>query len=548
MSRRLPIVSSDVLAGIAVAAIEIPTALAYAQLAGFSPVVGLYASILPLVGYALVGSSRQLIVGPDAATCAIVAATLIDLAGGNNDRYLDLSITLSFAVGFICILGGILRLGSLANLLSRPILVGFLNGISLTIVTSQLGKICGISVRTDTGLFLRLGDFVARVPDTHIPTLLVGVATLLVIVIAGKIWPRIPGALVGVLVGIFLMKALNLSVWAVPTVGSIPSGIPLPHFPKSFWADAVRLLPDATGIALICFCSSMPTVKSFALRRGYQIDVNRELVALGVANLASGLSNGFAVAGADSRTAVNDQAGGRSKASGLVAATTMTALLIFGTGPLELIPKPSLGAILILAGAALFEVRAVREMFYVNRSEFALSVFATLGVATIGVLAGIVLAVVLSIVMLLLRAANPSDAVLGRVSGVDGYADTNEFPDAETIPGILIYRFDAALVFFNAEYFKRRVRETIARTDPVPRHFVFDMEAINGIDVTGIESLEEIRSELASKDIAFSVVRAKVGVRERISRAGVAGRIGEERFYQSVRSAVQACIGQAKFE
>jgi MFS superfamily sulfate permease-like transporter len=228
----------------------------------------------------------------------------------------------------------------------------------------------------------------------------------------------------------------------------------------------------------------------------------------------------------------------------MVAAATMSALLIFGTGPLELIPKPALGAILVLAGAALFDVRTVREIFHVHRSEFALSVFATLGVATIGVLAGIVLAVLLSIVMLLLRAANPSDAVLGRVSGMDGYADTNEFPDAKTIPGILIYRFDAALVFFNAEYFKRRIRETIARTSPTPRHFVFDMEAINGIDVTGIESLEEIRSELARKDIDFSVVRAKVEVRERISRAGVAGRIGEERFYQSVRSAVQACSGQ----
>src|SRR5215469_8321864 len=199
MSRRLPIVSSDVLAGIAVAAIEIPTALAYAQLAGFSPVVGLYASILPLVGYALVGSSRQLIVGPDAATCAIVAATLIDLAGGNNDRYLDLSITLSFAVGFICILGGILRLGSLANLLSRPILVGFLNGISLTIVTSQLGKLCGISVRTDTGLFLRLGDFASKLRATNFPTLVVGIVTLVIILLSARIVPRIPGALVGVI-------------------------------------------------------------------------------------------------------------------------------------------------------------------------------------------------------------------------------------------------------------------------------------------------------------------------------------------------------------
>ena len=541
MRGRLQISSSDIFAGTAVAAIEIPTALAYAQLAGFAPVVGLYASIFPLIAYAAVGSSRQLIVGPDAATCAMVAAALVDSAGGDPVRYLNLSITLSLVVGGLCIIGGILRLGALANLLSRPILVGFLNGIALTIVTSQFGKICGISVRTDTGLFLRLGDFASKLNGIHLPTFLVGIATLLSILLMARFSRIVPGALVGVAAGITMMTTLHLKTWAVASVGSVPAGLPWPHFPPNFWAEAIRLLPDASGIALICFCSSMPTAKSFALRNGYEVDANRELLAIGAANLASGMSQGFAVAGADSRTAVNVQAGGRSQVSGIIAAIVMGLLLAFGTGPLESIPVASLGAILILAGAGLCDFRTLRRIYDTNRWEFLLSAVATLGVATVGVLPGVVLAVALSIILLLVRASTPYDAVLGQVPGLDGLADMSEFSDARAIPGILVYRFDAALLFFNSEYFKRRVRENLARSQPPPQHFIFDMEAVNSIDVTGIESLEEVRSELTGRGIDLTIARAKLKVRNCLSRAGLLERIGVENFHESVRTAVRAC-------
>jgi high affinity sulfate transporter 1 len=542
LHERISTARSDIFAGVAVAAIEIPTALAYAQLAGFPAVVGLYASILPLVAYAAVGSSRQLIVGPDAATCTMVSATLMGMAAGNAARYLDLSITLSFVVGALCVIAGSLRLGSLANLLSRPILVGFLNGIALTIISSQLGKLFGISVRMDTGFFLRVGDFASKLGATNFPTLVIGIVTLLLILLFGKMVPRVPGALVGVIVGMAMMKVLHFDVYPISRVGNVPSGLPVPHFPRTFLADALQLLPDAGSIFLICFCSSMPTAKSFALRNGYEVDANRELLALGMANFASAVSKGFVVAGADSRTAINDQAGGRTQVSGISAAIIMSLILVFAAGILESIPTASLAAILILAGVALLDFRAVQRIYEISRAEFILSIITTLGVATVGVLAGVVLAVALSLILLLIRASNPYDATLGKVPGMDGFTDMNEFSEAKPMPGLVIYRFDAALLFFNCDYFKRRVRHTITSCELRPRYFIFDMEAVNAIDVTGMESLEEIRAELISKGIVIIVARAKLEVRSTLSRGGLTERIGIANFHRSIRDAVRWCL------
>ncbi len=544
MLRRTPANSTDLLAGVAVAAVEIPTALAYAELAGFPPVVGLYASILPLIPYAIVGSSPELIVGPDAATCALVAAALEPLANGNPIHYLDLSITLSILVGTLCIVGGLLRLGAIANFLSRPVLVGFLNGMALTIVSGQLGKLCGFSVRADTGFFLRITDFVSKLPQTHLPTLLVGTVTIVLIYMMGKVAPRLPGPLVGVCGGIAMMAVLDAEKWAVTTLGTVPAGFLWPHLPASFMSDAVLLLPDAAGIALICFCGSMVSAKSFALKNGYEVAADREFIALGLANVASGLSSGFPIAGTDSRTAINDITGGRSQVSALTAAVVMGVVLTVFTGPLAYVPTASLGAVLVLAGASLFDFKSVWKLRDISRSEFALSIIATLGVATVGVLPGITFTVILSLILLIRRASSPYDAILGRVPGIDGFTDISEYPNAETIPGLLVYRFDAALLFFNADYFKRRVHEVVASSDTPLRLFVFDMEAINVIDMTGLEALEEIRSHLASKGIAFAVARAKVEVRDKLSRAGYSDRIGATNFHPSVRSAVQSGLDE----
>ncbi len=502
--------SGDLLAGVAVAAVEIPTALAYAELAGFPPVVGLYTSILPLIAYAMVGSSPQLIVGPDAATCALVAASLEPLAAGNPAHYLDLSITLSLVVGVLCIAGGILRLGAVANFLSRPVLIGFLNGMALTIVSGQLGKICGFSLRTDTGFFLRIADFISKIGQTHFPTLSVALVTFALIYVAGKVAPSLPSAVVGVCGGIGLMVVLDSQKWAVTTLGVIPTGFASPHVPSDIFRDAVRLLPDAGGIALISFCSSMVTAKSFAVRNSYEVVPNHDLT------------------------------GGRSQLSGATAAVIMTLILTFFTRPLAYIPKASLGAVLVLAGASLFDFRGVRKMYDISRPEFALSILATLGVATIGVLPGIALTVILSLILLIRRVSSPYDAILGQAPGVDGFADLSEYSDAETVPGLLIYRFDAALLFFNSDHFKMRVRDVIATYEKPLHRFIFDMEAVNAIDLTGLDVLEEIRLELAAQEISFAVARAKIAIREKLIRSGFWERIGPKNFYPSVRSAVQS--------
>ena len=547
MPGQFPVHRTDLFAGVAIAAINIPTAVAYAELAGFPPVVGLYASILPLIAYACLGSSRQLVVGPDAAICMMVAAALGPIAVGGSSRYLDLSITLSIMVGVVCLAAGILRLGAIADFLSRPILVGFLNGIGLTIVSSQLGKLCGFVVRTDTGFFLRMIDFGSKLGETRLPTLFVGIVTLLLMLLTKRYAPRVPGPLVGVSSGAAMMLLLNPVHWRLSTLGSMPAGLPWPHLPSVSWTDVSLMLPDAGSIALVCFCSSMLTAKIFAVRNGYELSANRELIAIGIANFASALSQGFVIAGADSRTAINEQAGGRTQASGIAAAIIMAIFLALGARSLEYVPTASIGAILVLAGVALFDIQALRTIFRISRSEFALSLLATLGVATVGVLPGVALAVILSLLLLLRRASSPYDAVLGQAPGLDGFTDVSESAEAQTVPGVLIYRFDAALLFFNADYLKRRVRKAVKQSESMPSHFIFDMEAINSIDVTGLEALEELRSEFKHKGINFVIARAKRIVSGRLVRAGFSERLGADHFYPSIRSAVQGCLRKQDF-
>jgi MFS superfamily sulfate permease-like transporter len=289
----------------------------------------------------------------------------------------------------------------------------------------------------------------------------------------------------------------------------------------------------------------MVTAKSFAVRNKYEVAADQEFIALGLANVVSGLSNGFAIAGADSRTAINDITGGRSQVSGLTAALVMALVLTACTGPLSYIPTASLGAVLVLAGASLFDFQTVWRIRDISRSEFALSLIATLGVATIGVLPGIALSVMLSLVLLIRRASSPYDAILGQVPGVDGFTDISEYPNALTISGLLIYRFDAALLFFNIDYFKKRVRDVVTLSDHSLRLFVFDMEAINVIDTAGLDAIDEIRSDLAAKGIAFSVARAKNEIRNKLIRSGLWERIGATNFHPSVRSAVQSGLSQA---
>ncbi len=534
----------DALAGLSVAAIQIPTAIAYAQLAGFPPETGLYASVLPLVAYALFGSSRQLIVGPDSATCAIVAATLLPLAADDPQRYSDYSVVLALMVGALSIVGGVVRLGFIADFLSRPILTGFLNGIGLSIVVGQLGKLFGIRL-TSQEFFGQIWELGSRLGETHLVTLGLGVSLLIVLMALKRVVPRVPAPLAAVILGGLAVFFLDLVRYGVPVVGVVPAGPPAFDMPSVDLKDLRSLGIGALGIALISYCSAMLTARSFAARNHYEIDPNQDFVALGASNIAAGLSRGFVISGADSRTAVNNAVGGKTQLTGLVAAAVTAMVVLFLTGPLRYIPGPALAAVLIMAGIGLIDVATLVRLRALTRFEFRLSIATTAGVLLVGVLPGILIAVLLALIKLLMLTSRPGDAILGEVPGEEAYHDLAAHGDARAIPGLLVYRFDAALVFFNADFFKQRVRSVVAASPDKPEWFLYSAEATNLLDFTGAEAIEQIRAELAARGITFAIARSR-GPFDVMARAtGLADRVGAERMFDSVRSGARAFHARA---
>jgi high affinity sulfate transporter 1 len=530
---------SDVVAGLSVAAVALPIGIAYAQLAGFPPVVGIYSCILPLVAYALFGSSRQLVVNPDAAACAIVAATVGPLAAGNALRYSELSIVLTILTGLLCIAGGLLGFGVIANFLSRPILTGYLNGIALTIIAGQLGALFGFKV-SPGGFFHTVNETVLRVNETHVATLSVGIALLVMLFLLKHFVPRIPSPLVAVALGCAVVFALSLNTKGVSVVGVVPAGFPPPMIPDVNRSEIWPLLFGAIGIALVSFCSMMTTARGFAAKNGYLINVNQDLFALGVSDLASAFNRGFVVSGADSRTAVADSSGGKTQVTSLVAALVMAIVLLFLTRPLAYVPTAALAAILISSAFGLFDWGSLRRYYHLSKPEFRQSVAAMLGVMTLGVLQGVLIAVALAMLNLLRQASHPRDAILGVVDGNnDNYTATLE-DGGKTIEGVLIYRFEASLVFFNADYFTERVRTVISNAGSRPRMFLFDAESVPMLDVSGAYALDSLRSELAKRGIVFGIARARGLFRIMLERAGVAERIGSENLFHTVRAGAAA--------
>jgi len=374
-----------VVARVSVAAVALPIGIAYAQLAGFPPVVGIYSSIFPPVAYALFGSSRQLIVNPDAAACAIVAATLVPIAAGDPARYADPAIALTFLTGLLCIAGRIAGLGVIANVLSRPILTGYLYGIALSIIAGQLGTLLGFQVPSG-GFFRTLARVTGRLGETHVATLAVGLALFVLLRAFKHLAPRVPAPLAAAVLGIGAVSTLGLDRQGVAVVGPVPAGFPLPHVPSIDTSELWPLLFGACGIVLVSFCSMMTTARGFVAKNGYAINTNQDMIALGACDLASGFVRGFVVSGADSRTAVADSAGGKTQVTGLVAAATMAAVLLFLTGPLAYLPTAALAAILISSALGLFDFTSLRSYFRVSRPEFRHSIAAMLGVMTVGVL------------------------------------------------------------------------------------------------------------------------------------------------------------------
>jgi high affinity sulfate transporter 1 len=532
--------AKDMAAGLSVAAIALPVGIAYADLAGVPAAIGIYSAIFPLLAYALLGSSRQLIVGPDAATCIMVAASLAPLAQGDPQRYLALLPALTLMTGALYLVAGSARLGFIASFLSQPILTGYLNGIALVIVVGQLPKLLGYPNDADEVLPRALEAF-QRLGQSHLPTALLGLALVATLLAVRRLAPSIPAALVVVVAGIVAVALLGLDRMGVAVTGPVPAGLPSPSFP---WLDPATyrsLFGDAAGIMLISFTSGVLTAKSFARRNRYDIDANQELVALGASNLASGLAQGFAVTGADSRTAVNDAMGGKSQAVSLVAAAAMLLALFLLTGPLALVPTAALAAVILVSALGLFDLAGLRLLWGMSWREGLLSLATTLGVLVLGVLPGVVLSIALSLLWLLVVALRPGDAVLGEVPGLKGFHSTTDYPQAVTVPGLLLYRFNANLVFFNVDYFCERLRAAVRRTATPVAWVVVDLSPVNVVDATAMQRFDELRAEMAARGITLGVARVKRQLGRPFDPRWVERRLAAEaHVFPSLRSAVRA--------
>jgi len=494
---------ADLRAGLAVTAVALPVGIAYAELAGFRPEVGLYSSILPLVAYAIFGTSRQLIVGPDAATCALVAASVAPLAAGDQATYASLSVILALLTGVLCIAASFLRLGALADFLSRPILVGFLNGVALSIILGQAGKIFGFPV-IEGGILPRLTEIVGKLDAIQWPTLSVAVGTFLVLLIVPRLVPQLPAALVGMVLAGAAVVLLNLSALGVKTIGYVPAGLPELELPRVDPKLLPTLLAEAAGLALVSFSSLMLTARSFAAKNGYDIDADQDFAALGAANIASAVSQGFAVSGADSRTAMSNEAGGRTHAVGLVAAAAVALVLLFFTAPLQYVPVAALGAVLIAAALSLTDFGSLRLFYRIDRTEALLSVLATLGVVAVGAVNAILFAVVLALLRFIRLVSRPRVEILGKVEGFPGFHSLARHKSGQSVPGLLLFRFNAPITFFNAPYFKRELLQAIDEANPDLRHVVIDLLPVTSIDATGLMTITELAAALNARGIGLN--------------------------------------------
>ena len=534
-------VRRDLLAGVTVAAVALPAGMAYAEVAGLSPVVGLYALLLPAIAYALLGSSRQLIVGPDGATSVLVATALAPMAITDPGEYAALAAMLALMVGAVFWLARLARLGWMADYFSHPVLVGYIHGIAIVLIVGQLGKMLGVQVDGDRVLD-QLGDISRNLEATDAATVVVGLVSLAVLVAFRLFAPRLPGALIVVVGGIIVSAAVGLQADGVPVVGHVPSGLPsfgIPHVDGRHFAE---LVPAALGIFFVGFADGILTARSFAGRHGQHIDVRQEMGALGTANLLAGLTQAYPTNASPSRTAVNDAMGARTQVAGAVAAGVIAIVLLVLTSPVQYLPTACLGAVIIVAGAGLIRPSAWLTLARIDRVEVGIAAVTTAGVILVGVLQALVIAVLLSVVDVVRRSARPRDAVLGYVESLGRWADVRFNPQAELTPGVVVYRLDDRLFFANASYFKARIRESIAAAPPPVHTLVFDAESMNHIDSSGIDALREVVQQLHAEDIGFSVARAHDPVMQHLQRDGLVDVIGPENFHPTVAAAVAACV------
>ena len=530
---------ADVLAGITVTAYLVPQVLAYGELAGASPVTGLWVAVLAMVAYALLGTSRQLSVGPESATAVMVGAAVAPLAGGDPARYLALSTGLAVIVGLICIAAWAVRLGFIADLLSQPILIGYMAGVGLIMIASQLGTIAGVRLAAD-GSIGKAVEMAGRLGEVQPLTLAIGGGVALFLVVLRRLKPLAPGTLIAVAAAGVIVWVLGLEAQGVAVVGPVPGGLPGLSLPSIGPSDVTALLGSAAAITFVGYSDVALTGRAFAARTGEAIDPNREFLALGVANLGSGLTGGYALSASSSRTAIIDAMGARSQLAGLVAAASVVFVVLAVPGLIAQIPRAALGGVVIYAALRLIDVAALRRLARFRSTEVGLALVALVGVLAFDVLAGILVAVGLSVAELFARVARPPAAVLGRVPGLAGLHNVEDYPDAETIPGLLVFRYDAPLCFANAQDFRAHALRAVDEQEEATRWFLLNAEAIVELDITASEALAQLVADLAARNIVFAMARVKQELRAQLRRGGLLDVIEEERMYATLPVALEA--------
>ncbi|TFB68342.1 SulP family inorganic anion transporter [Cryobacterium sp. Hz9] len=533
----------DLRAGVVLTALLIPVGIGYAEVAGLPPASGLYATIIPLAAYAVFGPSRILVLGPDSALAPIIAAAIVPLALGDDARTVGLAGLLAIMVGVILALGGILRLGFVTDLLSKPIRVGYLNALAVLVIVSQLPTLFGFSITADSALRDAIGIFVGIAGgQVNLTATLFGLGSLAVIVVLSWCRTRIPGVLAAVVLATAVTAVFGLRD-ALPVVGALPRGLPAPALIGVQWADAAALVAPALGIALIAFADTAVLSRSFAARGGENVNGSQEMRAIGASNIASGLLGGFPVSASSSRTPVAEKAGARSQLTGVVGAALVLAFMLFAPGLTDFLPSAAIAAVVIVAAAGLVDVKGFIALVRMNKVDATLSLAAFLGVLVVGVIEGIVVAIILSLGAFVSQAWQPYRAELGRIRGLRGYHDLSRHPEGERLPGIVIVRFDAPLFFANGGIFDDYVRATVAAAGSGVHTVILAAEPITDIDTTAVEELLELDDFLVSRGITLVFAEMKGPVKDHLRDYGLSGRFPPERFAGTVGEAVDEATG-----
>jgi high affinity sulfate transporter 1 len=542
--------TQDITAGLVLTAVLVPVGMGYAAAAGLPAIYGLYATIVPLIAYAVFGPSRILILGPDSALAALIAATILPLAAGNMDKAVALAGMLAILTGVLCILAGLARFGFITDLLSKPIRYGYLNGIALTVMFGQLPKVFGFSV-SGSNFLQETSGLVHGIWNGQINWMACAIGFSCLIVILGfRRWAgRIPGVLIAVAGAIIVVSIFDLSTKAgIAVVGPLPQGLPVFQIPAVSFAEFGSLCAGAVAIALVSFADMSTLSRTFALRAGHEVDDNQEIIALGAANIAAGFFQGFSITSSASRTPVAESAGAKTQITGLVGAVCIALLLIFAPKLLQNLPQAALGAVVICACIGLFEVRGVLRLYNLRRDEFALSIVCFLGVVLLGVIKGIFIAVGLALFAFIWRAWRPYDAVLGHVDGLQSYHDISRHPEAKRIDGLVLFRWDAPLFFANAETFREQVLRAVADAPTPTRWVVVTAEPITDVDITSADMLADLDEVLhqAGMDLVFAEMKGPV--KDRLKRYGLFTRLGTDNFLPTIEQAVKRYLAVHKIE